>query len=108
MQSASRQAWAGKKMPTQFNVAINVNEHASDAEDALLFRQEFEQAIAEYGIGKVIWGGMMTDGSSVDVSFVTEDTNQATLFLEDYLNHCGVFEDSTIDTEPHDGKFDED
>jgi len=52
-------------MATQFNVIINLTKHTSDPLEALAFRHGFEDAIHEYGIGEIIWGGAMTDGSSV-------------------------------------------
>ncbi len=87
-------------MTTLFNVTIDLAKHAADAADALAFRHGFEDAIEDYGIGKVVDAGMMIAGTSVDVSFETEDPVRARAFLEDYLTHCEVFKDTRIDTEP--------
>ncbi len=87
-------------MTTVFNVTINLAKHAADAAEALAFRHGFEDAIAGYGIGKVVDAGMIIGGTSVDVAFETEDADRARAFLKDYLTHCEVFEDTRIDTEP--------
>jgi hypothetical protein len=38
--------------------------HAADAREVLAFRHGFEDAIEEYGIGKVIGGGSLLAGTS--------------------------------------------
>jgi hypothetical protein len=85
---------------TTFDVTIDLKNHARDALEALGFRQGLEDAIEEYGIGKVTGGGSLLAGTSVDVSFETENRDLAHAFLEDYLTHCGVFGDTKVETEP--------
>lgn len=81
------------------DVTIDLAKHASDHAEALTFRHGFEDAIEEYGIGKVVGAGMMIAGTSIDVSFETDDTDRALKFLKDYLTHCQVFDDTKITIE---------
>lgn len=87
-------------MATQYYVVIDLRKHTSDPEEALEFVQEFGSAIHKYEIGKVTACGATKDGTSAALTLVTEDTDEANFFLEDYLEHCGVYQDTKITTKP--------
>jgi hypothetical protein len=87
-------------MATQFNVVIDLRKHTSDPEEALEFVQEFQSAIHKHEIGTVTACGATKDGSSAALTLVTEDDEEADFFLEDYLEHCGVYKDTKITTKP--------
>lgn len=88
-------------MATQYNVVIDLRKHTSDPEEALEFVQEFESAIHKYEIGKVTACGATKDGASAALTLVTDDEEEANFFLEDYLEHCGVYKDTKVTTKPH-------
>ena len=90
-------------MAIQFKVIIDLRKHTSDPEEALEFIHEFESAIHKYEIGQVSACGATKDGSSAALTFLTEDQDEADFFLEDYLEYCGVYEDTKISTSLSDG-----
>jgi hypothetical protein len=87
-------------MAIQISVVIDLREHTSDPEEALEFAQEFESAIHKYEIGKVTACGATKDGASAALTFLTDDLEEANYFLEDYLEHCGVYQDTKVTTKP--------
>ena len=86
-------------MSVSLNAWIDLTKHSSSPEESLEFRENLEAAITQYEIGETVWAGMLADGSAVDVTIETEDEEHARLFLEDYLGHCGVYQDTKVTLE---------
>jgi len=72
-----------------------------EIEEILNLRYELEDKIEEQELGEVVDGGIMMDGSEIDIGFISSTEEEARLGIEEILEANELLSSSTIEIRPY-------
>lgn len=72
------------------SVEVSLENQKMSAREALEIRHALEDKIEEAGVGKIVGGGCMADGSSIDFDLATKDPEDAEALVKDLLAHADL------------------
>ena len=85
-----------------FDLSIDTSNQEGDIEEILNLRYEIEDTIEEQEIGEVVDGGIMMDGSGIDIGFVSTEEDPTRQVIEEILGNRELLEKTTIEVRPYD------
>jgi hypothetical protein len=73
-------------------VEISLTDQGLTGVEALEVRHALEEQIEDAGIGDIVGGGCMTDGSACDFEIEADDLDAVEAFLRDLLAHADLLD----------------
>lgn len=79
-----------------------------DIEEILNLRYELEDKIEEQELGEVVDGGIMMDGSEIDIGFISKNSEDAQQGIQGILEVNELLASSSIEIRPYEDDEDPD
>lgn len=83
-------------MTQSWLIEISLADQDLSGGEAVEVRHAMEDQIEAAGIGEVTGGGAQVDGSAIDIQLAVDDPEAAKEFLDEFLEHCELTENTTI------------
>jgi len=83
-------------MKATWLIQISLADQDLSGGEAVEVRHAIEDQIEAAGIGDITGGGTSVDGTSIDFQLAVDDPAEARAFLDEFLEHCDLKDNTTI------------